>query len=84
MKVGAMNLGSVNVSKWIFGDDQDQTYYAEASTGLPFALDISPGSLRLIWYNILLDTGSFDQDVFQIPNIDQCVREKHGICRFED
>ena len=83
MEIGAMNLGGVNVSKWIFGADQDQIYYARSDNGLPFALDINPGSLRLVWFNISLDEGSWVESVFDIPNIDQCVKEKLGICRYD-
>ena len=80
MTINAMNIGTVNLSVWTFGDDQ--LYYANAQTGLPFALDINPGSLLLVWFNITLDIHAFDETVFQIPNIDQCVTEKHEICEY--
>lgn len=82
MHIGAMNIGNVNVSVWTFGDDQ--LYYADAYTGLPVALNINPESQLLVWYNISLDIHAFNETVFTIPNVDQCVDEKDGMCFYFD
>ena len=78
LDIKAMDIGITNLSVWTFADDQ--LYYADAQTGLPFAVDINPGSLLLVWYNISLDIKAFNESVFTIPNIDQCVTEKDYIC----
>ena len=84
--IGAMNIGNINVSIWSFGDnqlyDETQLYYANAQTGLPVALHINPENAMLVWYNISLDIQAFNQTVFVIPNIDQCVNEKDEICLY--
>ena len=81
LEIKAMNIGITNVSVWTFEDNQ--IYYADAQTGLPFALDINPGSLLLVWYNISLDINAFNDTVFQIPNINQCAKEKDHICIYD-
>lgn len=50
LNIQAMNIGKKNVSTWTF--ETNQTYYADAITGLPFALKIYPGSLYLVWQYI--------------------------------
>ena len=78
LNIKAMDIGNRNVSIWTFQDNQ--TYYADAITGLPFALDINPGELLLVWYNISLNTTAFNESVFYIPNITNCANTTDHIC----